>query len=59
MIVTKEEAETKLCHKTLKAGKANTLGTPCIVQNCMAWRWFTDKDGVKKGFCGLAHGARE
>jgi hypothetical protein len=60
MIVTEEEAKTKICHRILKLEKHiniddTTGGGPCVASECMAWRWFKDKEDIQKGFCGIAH----
>lgn len=56
MIVTKEEAKTKLCVLTGYEGD-------CIADKCMAWRWIIEERHMpgaciatikEKGYCGLA-----
>ncbi|MCA6108173.1 hypothetical protein J6497_13105 [Bradyrhizobium sp. CNPSo 4026] len=66
MILTVEEATTKMCPQTLgpvaTADRVHYESSCCIGAECMAWRWNRDpafkkgKDGnsVAVGYCGKA-----
>lgn len=69
-LLTEQEARKKACHRTLFAdiwsnpkeneGEVQTVWTPCIASECMAWRWQPKSGegnyypGHWKGYCGLA-----
>ncbi len=61
MLLTEEEAKTKLCPEAIGPGDINWAMVPtgrmCIGSACMAWRWHEfelDPNTGLQGFCGKA-----
>lgn len=60
MLVTEEEAKTKLCQETIQpiatADRIAHEGQNCIGSHCMGWRWGENmhRDREKVGYCGKA-----
>ncbi len=58
MLVTEEQAKTKLCQETLQpiatADRVAHEGQNCVASACMAWRWGqnADRSLTKVGYCG-------
>ena len=53
----KSSGETIVSNRIIpKDDESDIAGSLCIGSRCMAWIWneFSDNDGTRRGFCGLA-----